>query len=92
MKGLKVMQTTIAKWGNSQGIRLPKILLESANLTDSDTVNVLAENNSIIITKVENKKKHIPLAERLKNWNGQPYELTGEDSAWLNMEPIGEET
>ena len=38
------MQTNIVKWGNSQGIRLPKMLLDSVNLTDSDTVDITVEN------------------------------------------------
>ena len=45
------MQTTIVKWGNSQGVRLPKMLLESANIADNDTVDLIAENDSIIIKK-----------------------------------------
>ena len=85
------MQTAIVKWGNSQGIRLPKALLEEANLTDSDTVDVIAKNGSIIIKKAKSKRTHVPLAERLKDWEGQIYELTDEDKQWLNMEPIGEE-
>ena len=36
-------------------------------------------------------RSHVLLAERLKNWNNQPYELTEEDRAWLNMEPVGDE-
>jgi len=85
------MQTTIVKWGNSQGIRLPKTLLESVNLTDSDIVDVVAENGSIIIKKSKVKRAHIPLAERLKGWDGQPYELTGQDKEWFNIEPAGDE-
>ena len=85
------MQTAIAKWGNSQGIRLPKALLESANLSHDDIVHVTAEKNSIIIKKVEKKRTHIPLAQRLKNWDNIPYELTAEDDMWLNMKPVGEE-
>jgi len=50
-EGVKTMQTTIVKWGNSQVIRLPKILLNSVNLTDSDTVDIIVENESIIIKK-----------------------------------------
>ncbi len=35
--------------------------------------------------------RHIPLSERLKDWDGQPYELMAEDRAWMDMEPVGEE-
>lgn len=85
------MQTTIVKWGNSQGIRLPKRLLESVNLANDDMVDVIAENGNIIIKKLENKKTHIPLAQRLKDWNGQPYEVAEEDREWLDAESAGEE-
>ena len=85
------MQTSIAKWGNSQGIRLSKALLESANISDTDTLDVTAHKNSIIITKVERKKTHIPLAVRIQNWESGHYELTDEDKQWLDMKPVREE-
>lgn len=85
------MQTTIQKWGNSQAIRLPKAILETAGVGENEQVQILAERNKIVISKPRSRREHIPLAERLKNWNGQPYELTSEDREWLDMEPVGEE-
>lgn len=85
------MQTTIIKWGNSQGIRLPKVLLESVNLASNDLVDVIVKDGNIIIKKSEKKRVHIPLAERLKNWDGKPYALTDEDRQWLDMKSEGEE-
>jgi len=41
------MKTRIVKIGNSQGIRIPKLLLERSNLTEE--VEVEAEDNRIII-------------------------------------------
>ena len=32
------MQTTIKKWGNSQGIRIPKAFLESLDMKENDNV------------------------------------------------------
>ena len=60
------MQTTIVKWGNSQGVRLPKFLLESANFTDNDTVDITAEGDIIVIRKVPTKRRHRTLKERLE--------------------------
>ncbi len=77
------MQTNIVKWGNSQGIRLPKILLDSANLTENDAVEVTVENDSIVIKKAENKKKHKTIQEHFKNFNGE-YEPI--DIDWGNAE------
>ena len=86
------MQTTIAKWGNSQAIRLPKTILQTANIAESDTVELLPLKNSIIIKKAEKaRRQHIPLAQRIKDWDGKPYELTQEDNEWLDMKPAGEE-
>lgn len=80
------MQTTIVKWGNSQGIRLPKPLLESANLSDNDTVEVIAKNNSLIIKKLEPKRAHKTLKERLAGFNG---EYSFEE--WDTGRPVGKE-
>ena len=85
------MQTTIVRWGNSRGVRLPKLLLETARLADNDLVDVVAEDGQIIIKKSEEKRKHIPLSERLKAWNGKPYEILDEDKQWLEMKPAGDE-
>ena len=62
-------QTNIVKWGNSRAIRLSRHLLDSVNLSDNDTVDIMVENNSIIITKANNKK-HRTLKERLEGYNG----------------------
>lgn len=80
------MQTTIVKWGNSQGIRLPKTLLDSVNLTDNDTVDVIAENGNIIIKKSENKKPHKTIKERLAGFAGV---YVAEE--WDTGAPVGRE-
>ena len=43
------MQAKIAKWGNSTGIRIPKALLEVLDLSDNDTVEIIAENKTLVI-------------------------------------------
>jgi len=85
------MQTTIVKWGNSQGIRLHRSLLEMVNLTDNDKVEVIAEFDKIIIRKAKPKREHVSLRKRLKGWKGKPYQLTDEDRAFVNMKTVGEE-
>lgn len=64
------MVTTIVKWGNSQGIRLPKILLESVCLSENDMVDVTTENNQIVIKKVEQKKYVQTIQERFEGYKG----------------------
>jgi len=43
------MVTKIQKWGNSQGLRLPKQLLEAVRLTVGDDVEVSAQDGYIVI-------------------------------------------
>lgn len=70
------MQTSkIIKWGNSQGIRLPKHILDSANLADNDVVEIIAKKDSIIIKKVKTKKAHKTIQERFEGFSGE-YEPT----------------
>jgi antitoxin MazE len=47
----EVMTTSIVKWGNSQGIRLPKDFLQNIDLSENDMVDVLVENEAIVIKK-----------------------------------------
>ncbi len=51
------MQTTLQKWGNSQGIRVPKYVLTSLNLAENDILEIKTENEQIIIARLNQKKK-----------------------------------
>lgn len=79
------MQSTIQKWGNSQAIRLPKAILEIAQLGENDTVQILAEQDRIIIKK-SNDMRHKTLKERLKGFEG---EYACEE--WGTGNPVGKE-
>lgn len=56
------MITTVQKWGNSHGVRIPKSLLEKTNLKENDQVEVIAQDGSVLIQPV---KKHRTLGERI---------------------------
>jgi len=66
------MQTTIVKWGNSQGIRIPKAFLKNLQITENDMVEVKLEDDKIIIEK-SNTKKHKTTKERLVDFYGVNY-------------------
>ena len=89
MPGTRTLR--VNRWGNGLGIRLPKEFTDKAGITETSRVEVSATDNGLMITCVKEPRRHIPLAERLKDWDGQPYELTAEDKEWVNMEPVGEE-
>ncbi|MDD4801622.1 MAG: AbrB/MazE/SpoVT family DNA-binding domain-containing protein [Syntrophomonas sp.] len=62
------MYSTIQKWGNSQAVRIPKGILEDADLRENDRVEIKAEKNCIIIRRIN--KKHKTLQERLEGYEG----------------------
>jgi antitoxin MazE len=64
------MQTTIQKWGNSQGIRIPKAFLEALGMFENDTVEISRKDDNIVITKVE-EHKYNNLSERLEAFYGK---------------------
>jgi len=79
------MITRIQKWGNSQGIRLPKYILELNHWKENDQIDIKAENGNIIISKVD-KPKRKNIKELFADYDGQ-YSSTEID--WGN--PVGKE-
>jgi antitoxin MazE len=64
------MTTTVVKWGNSQGIRLSKALLQNVNIAENDRVDVLVENETILIKK-NYGRTHRTTKERLMDFYGR---------------------
>ena len=81
------MTTTIVKWGNSRGIRLPKPFLESLNLSDNDAVDILTENNTIIIKKSANRQ-HKTMKQRLEEFHGKDIETILKEADASTERPI----
>lgn len=52
------MVLTISKWGNSQGIRFPKDLLEKLHAKVGSTLNVEYQDGKVIIEPIEVHKKY----------------------------------
>ena len=77
------MTTQIVKWGNSQGIRLPKKILEDADMKMYDEIQLRTEPGKIIL---ERPFVHKTFEERLAEYNG---ELEICDFDW--GEPVGRE-
>ncbi|MGA9769235.1 MAG: AbrB/MazE/SpoVT family DNA-binding domain-containing protein [Blastocatellia bacterium] len=50
------MVSKVQRWGNSQGLRLPKHILESADISVGDNVEVIPQEGQIIIKKVSKRK------------------------------------
>ncbi|OIP54723.1 MAG: transcriptional regulator/antitoxin MazE [Helicobacteraceae bacterium CG2_30_36_10] len=50
------MTATISKWGNSQGLRLPKDIVNNLHLAVGDVVNIFVENDKVIIEPIRKEK------------------------------------
>ncbi|WP_304749432.1 AbrB/MazE/SpoVT family DNA-binding domain-containing protein [Dubosiella newyorkensis] len=66
LKGVKLSQ-----WGNSQGIRLPKSIIELLKLNTGDDLGLEVKNNQLIVTPLRKRKT---VAERFAEYRG-PIEL-----------------
>ena len=64
------MTTTIQKWGNSLGVRIPKNIAENMNLSDGSAV-VITEKNGMII--LEKKDTLLDLKKAMKNYKPENY-------------------
>ncbi len=53
------MTTTIQKWGNSQGVRIPKIILDTVNWAEDEQIIIIVDNGKLIIEKAKSKRKNI---------------------------------
>ena len=51
-----MMYGTITKWGNSQGIRIPKGALVAARLQENDDVEIIADKETITLRKLRRPK------------------------------------
>lgn len=69
-----MMYGTITKWGNSQGIRIPKGALVAARLQENDDVEIIADKETITLRKLRRPKS---LDELFAGYHGdyQPVEF-----------------
>lgn len=63
------MQTAIQKWGNSQGIRIPKAFLEALGMKENDLVELSRVDNNILISKVK-KEQELTLEDIFQDYDG----------------------
>ena len=83
------MQTTVVKWGNSHGIRLPKAFLSNIGIVENDPVDIRLEGDKIVIKKI---KEHKTLKQRLFEFYGENYENIVEPQEEYDWgKPVGKE-
>jgi len=62
-----VMTATISTWGNSQGLRFPKSIMQELQLHVGDKLNIFVKNNKIIIEPTAHKREIIDINSLIKN-------------------------
>ena len=62
------MQTQVKAWGNSQGIRLSKDILQAANVEINDMLEVKVSDGMIMLVKTF---RHQTLEEKEKKFGGK---------------------
>lgn len=61
-------EVTVKNWGNSQGIRLPKKILDALDISAEDTLDVRVEDQRLILEK---KFRHKTFEERVAAYGGE---------------------
>lgn len=59
------MRTKIQKWGNSQGLRLPKSVLDAAGFAVGQEVEIQPSGRNILLKKTSVPKRMRPRIEEL---------------------------
>lgn len=78
------MITTIQKWGNSQGVRIPKSVLDCVAWNENEEIVLLVEDGKIVMKKAKRERKSIK--ELFEDFEGE-YEPVEVD--W--GKPVGDE-
>lgn len=58
------MVTAVKRWGNSLGIRIPKVIAEQMDISDGVNISIQIKNDMIELTKVPKK---MTLKEKIEN-------------------------
>jgi len=77
------MVSRVSKWGNSQGVRISKKLLQSVNIKLSDEVEIKAKDGILLV---------IPSAKKSLDWYLEGYDDEADRFDWGDSdEPKGRE-
>lgn len=76
----------VQKWGNSQGIRIPKYILDKAEISEGDVVEIALEDDKIIIFQPKRVLKKYTIKDIFKDYKG---DYKPEEQDW--GKPVGKE-
>ena len=53
------MTAVISSWGNSQGLRVPKVIMKELHLSIGDKINIVIEDEKIVLEPIKQAKNKI---------------------------------
>ena len=80
------MVTKVQSWGNSQGLRLSKQVLEDACISVGDNVDVAVRDGVIVVTPVKRTRRKVSLRKLVARI---PKDYKPEEADWGS--PVGRE-
>jgi antitoxin MazE len=80
------MITKVQKWGNSQGVRLSKVLLSDVDINVGDTVDVAVRDGALVVTPMRRVRGGHDLRELVRR---VPKDYKPEEIDWGY--PVGRE-
>jgi antitoxin MazE len=80
------MTTKVQRWGNSQGLRLSRQILEDARISVGDEVDVVVRDGAIMIAPVRRVRGKYSLRQLVAR---MPKDYTAEEVEWGR--PVGKE-
>lgn len=86
MKILEKTNVNVVKWGNGNGIRIPRSYLTKLGIRENETIEISLLENGISIKKKENY-----LVNRLEDFYGKHIEDIYVRSEEIEEVPVGEE-
>ncbi|GHU44068.1 hypothetical protein FACS1894111_10730 [Clostridia bacterium] len=82
------MTAKIMPWGNSQGLRIPKVILDMAKIGENAEVELVPQEHEIVIKLSATKPQ--TLEDVLSAWVGE-YSVGDELKEWEHMPATGKE-
>ena len=72
------MTAIIQKWGNSQGIRIPRVVLDTVKWSENEQIVIIVDDGKLILEKA-NQYKRKNIKELFKDYkeNYEPTEIDG---------------
>ncbi len=60
------MTATVSKWGNSQGIRLPKSVTEALGIDVGQKVELIVRDGELVLKPIKRKREKLDIRELVK--------------------------